>query len=46
MVIYVLGICLSFLHAWIGLGLYAFVAATWFIPDKRFEERKITAEQK
>ena len=38
-VIYVIGIGLSFVHPFIGFGLYVLVAAIWFIPDKRFENR-------
>ena len=38
-VIYAVGICLSFINSYIGFGLYVLVAATWFIPDKRFEKR-------
>ena len=40
LVIYVLGICLSFLHPLIGFGLYVVVATIWFIPDKRFEKKE------
>jgi uncharacterized membrane protein len=36
-VIYISGICLSFIHPSFGLALYALVAAIWFIPDKRIE---------
>ncbi|HEV7620861.1 MAG TPA: TMEM175 family protein, partial [Flavisolibacter sp.] len=39
-VIYLAGICLSFIHPLIGFGLYVLVAAIWFIPDKRFEKAK------
>jgi uncharacterized membrane protein len=37
--IYAVGIGLSFINPFIGFGLYVFVAAIWFIPDRRFEER-------
>jgi uncharacterized membrane protein len=40
-VIYAIGIGLSFLHPYIGFGLYVLVAAIWFIPDKRFEKRLV-----
>lgn len=40
MLIYVSGIALSFLHPWIGFGIYTLVAAIWVVPDKRFEEKK------
>jgi uncharacterized membrane protein len=38
-IIYGIGIGLSFLHAWIGFSLYALVAAMWIIPDKRIEDK-------
>jgi uncharacterized membrane protein len=43
-VIYAIGIGLAFVHPLIGFGLYVLVAASWFIPDKRFEQ-KVTNEQ-
>lgn len=36
-VIYALGIGLSFISPWLGLTMYFIVAAMWFIPDKRIE---------
>ncbi|MEO8305700.1 MAG: hypothetical protein ABI724_16440 [Betaproteobacteria bacterium] len=36
-VIYALAIPLSFANRWLAFGLYAFVAAMWFIPDRRIE---------
>lgn len=36
-IIYALGIGLSFINAWLGLAMYFIVAAMWFIPDKRIE---------
>ncbi len=36
-VIYALGIGLSFVNPWFGLAMYFIVAAMWFIPDKRIE---------
>ena len=38
-ILYTLGIGLSFFHSYIGLILYAAIAALWFIPDKRFEKK-------
>lgn len=38
-VIYAAGIGLSFINSWFGLALYALVAAIWFIPDKRIENK-------
>jgi uncharacterized membrane protein len=37
--IYALAIPLSFLDPWIAVGLYALVAAMWFVPDRRIESR-------
>jgi uncharacterized membrane protein len=36
-VIYALGIGLSFINSWIGMAMYFIVAMMWFIPDKRIE---------
>jgi uncharacterized membrane protein len=38
-VIYILGISISFYSSWISLGLYTMVAIIWFIPDTRIEKR-------
>ena len=40
-VIYIVGIGLCFINAWIGFALYWFVAMIWFIPDKRIERKEI-----
>ena len=37
-VIYAVGIVLALVNPWISFGLYALVAAIWFIPDKRIEK--------
>ncbi len=37
--IYAFGIGLSFINPWLGLTMYALVAAMWFITDKRIEKR-------
>lgn len=37
-VLYILGVGLSFINPWIGFSFYALVAAIWFIPDKRIEK--------
>jgi uncharacterized membrane protein len=39
-IIYAIGIGVCFLHPLIGLALYFLVAAMWFIPDKRFENKE------
>lgn len=39
LIIYAIAIALSFINAWIGLGLYALVAAIWLIPDTRIEKK-------
>ena len=38
-VIYALGTALCFLNPWLGLAMYILVAAIWFIPDKRIENK-------
>ncbi len=38
-VIYILGILISFYNSWISMGLYTMVAIIWFIPDTRIEKR-------
>jgi uncharacterized membrane protein len=43
--IYALGIGLSFINPFIGFGLYVLVAAIWFVPDKRFEQRIAKQDQ-
>ena len=37
--IYLIGIVMCFVNAWIGFGLYVFVAAIWFLPDRRIENK-------
>ena len=44
-VIYGAGIGLSFVHPWLGFAMYFVVAAMWFIPDKRIEEKIIEKEE-
>ena len=41
-VLYAVAIALAFVNPWISCGLYAMVAAIWFIPDRRIE--KVAAE--
>jgi uncharacterized membrane protein len=41
LVIYLAAIGLTFLNAWIGLVLYALVAALWIIPDRRIEKKLV-----
>ena len=40
--LYCLGIGLSFVHPWLGLAVYVFVALMWLVPDRRVE-RRVTA---
>ncbi|MDB6114206.1 MAG: hypothetical protein JWQ83_786 [Lacunisphaera sp.] len=40
-VIYAAGIGLSFVHPWFGVALYAFVAITWLVPDRRIEKKLV-----
>jgi len=37
--IYAVGIGLSFLNPWLGFAMYTLVAAIWFIPDRRIENK-------
>ena len=41
-VIYAIGVGLSFIQPYVGLGLYFLVAMMWFIPDKRFEANELS----
>src|SRR6201988_2688726 len=38
-VIYIVGIALSFVNPWIGLAIYVAVAVMWLIPDRRIERK-------
>lgn len=38
-IIYAIGIGLSFIKPWLGFAMYVLVAAIWFIPDKRIENK-------
>lgn len=45
-VVYVIGIVLSFFYPWMGIAMYAVVAAMWIVPDTRIErELKTGAER-
>lgn len=35
--IYIVGMGLAFVHAWIAIALYIAVAILWFVPDRRIE---------
>ncbi len=39
MAFYVCGVALAFAEPYASMGLYAFVAVIWFIPDRRIEGR-------
>ncbi|MGZ3922684.1 MAG: TMEM175 family protein [Flavisolibacter sp.] len=41
-VIYGIGVGLSFIEPFVGLGLYFLVAVMWFVPDKRFEANEVS----
>ncbi|MBC7848585.1 MAG: hypothetical protein H7Y31_02560, partial [Chitinophagaceae bacterium] len=41
---YAIGIGLSFVDPWLGFILYALVAAIWFVPDRRIEN-KLSGDQ-
>jgi uncharacterized membrane protein len=38
-VLYLVGIAVSFANRWIALAIYVSVAVMWLIPDRRFERR-------
>ncbi len=42
MLIYGVGILLSFINPWLGFALYVVVAVLWFIPDKRIENKLVS----
>ena len=37
LIIYIVGMLLSFFNPWIALSLYFLVSLMWLIPDKRIE---------
>lgn len=39
LVLCVVGVLLSFVSPWLGLACYVAVAATWLVPDRRFENQ-------
>jgi uncharacterized membrane protein len=45
-VLYLSAIPLSFVHPWIGNGLYVLVALMWLVPDRRIERALEEARQK
>lgn len=40
-ILYAVGIGLSFIHPLLGFGVYVIVAMIWFVPDKRFEGKEV-----
>jgi hypothetical protein len=36
-VLYVLAVGLAFVEPWLSFGIYALVAALWWVPDRRIE---------
>ncbi|HEY5390941.1 MAG TPA: TMEM175 family protein [Hanamia sp.] len=38
-VIYTIGVLLTFFNSWFSFALYCLVAGMWFIPDRRIERR-------
>ena len=40
--IYLVAIPLSFVITWLAFALYALVAATWFVPDRRIEREVLS----
>jgi uncharacterized membrane protein len=44
MALYAIGIIITFVNQYIGLGLFAVVAMIWFIPDTRIEKTLLNEE--
>ncbi|MEP6617270.1 MAG: TMEM175 family protein [Ginsengibacter sp.] len=44
-IIYAIGIALCFIHPMLGFGCYILVAAMWFIPDKRIENKVVKEKE-
>jgi uncharacterized membrane protein len=40
-VIYFIGIALTYINTWLGIACYVIVAGIWFIPDQRIEKREL-----
>jgi uncharacterized membrane protein len=38
LVLYAVGLLLSFVNPWLAIGCYVFVAIMWVVPDKRIEK--------
>ncbi len=45
LLIYIVGILVCFINAWIGLALYTFVACMWLVPDRRIEKKLVPKEK-
>lgn len=39
MVLYLAAVPLAFMSPWIAIAIYVAISATWFIPDRRIEDR-------
>jgi uncharacterized membrane protein len=37
LLLYAIGIALAYWQSWLGVAVYAIVAAIWFVPDRRIE---------
>lgn len=38
LLLYIIGLCVSFLNSWIAISFYILVAIIWVVPDKRIEK--------
>jgi uncharacterized membrane protein len=45
LLLYCVGIGLSFVNGWLGLAVYVVVALIWLVPDPRVERRLAAAQQ-
>ncbi len=37
-ILYIAGICLAFVDAWLAIAIYVLVAVIWLVPDRRIEK--------
>lgn len=38
-ILYLIGLALTFFNSWLGFSVYVIVATIWFIPDRRIEKK-------
>jgi len=45
-VLYLVGVALSWFQAWLGFAVYVGVAVMWLIPDRRIEKKVVEEDEK